>query len=105
MDNLLQTSYGLEKYILEAIVKEIESIKNIDEALLFGSRAKGTYNPGSDIDIALKGSLRLNDILNLSLALENLNLPYKFDLLDYKKIKEPALMDHIHRVGIVLFRR
>jgi len=73
---------------------------------LFGSRAKGTYHAGSDVDIALFGDdLCLNDILDLSVEIEKLSMPYKFDLIINSSIKEIALLDHIKRVGMILFER
>lgn len=81
----------------------IQKSPNIQDAILFGSRAKGTFSPGSDIDIALKGKdIVLNDVLDLKTALEELNLPYKFDLVIYDRITEEALKEHITRVGISL---
>lgn len=67
---------------LESIRRVIKSFPKIDDAVLFGSRAKGTYSNGSDIDIALKGgNILLNDRLDLSNTLEELLLPFKFDLI------------------------
>ena len=78
--------------------------KKISTAILFGSRAKGSFEPGSDIDIAIKGSeLNLNVIIELKIILDDLLLPYKFDIVIYDRISEPALLDHINRVGISLF--
>jgi len=47
----------------------------------------------------------LNDVLNLSLEIDELFLPYKFDLIIFDRIREKALVEHINRVGIVLFQR
>jgi predicted nucleotidyltransferase len=104
MDN--STKFGLPESDLGLIITELSNNKNIDEAILFGSRAKGNYKNGSDIDIALKGEgINLNDILDLSIAVEKLNLPYKLDLIIYNRIKENALIGHINRVGVLLFKR
>ncbi len=94
---------GLSKTDIEGIVTVIRKSDKVKEAILFGSRAKGTFTNGSDIDLALKGTnLGLNDILDLSIELDSLNLPYKFDLIIYDRIKEEALKEHINRVGIAL---
>ena len=77
----------------------------IEEAIVFGSRAKGTNRPGSDVDIALKGkNMKLDDILNLSVAIDELWIPNKIDLIIYDRIEEPELLDHIKRVGISIYR-
>ncbi|HBQ21962.1 MAG: hypothetical protein A2Z91_01210 [Deltaproteobacteria bacterium GWA2_38_16] len=69
--------------------------------ILFGSRAKGNYREGSDIDIAIQGkNIVSKDRTEWLLKYETLNLPWKLDLVIYRHIKEPALIEHIKRVGI-----
>lgn len=71
------------------------------ELILFGSRAKGNAREGSDIDLAMKGSsvsLENRDVALLKY--DALHLPWKLDVIIYHLIKEPALRDHIDRVGI-----
>jgi predicted nucleotidyltransferase len=95
---------GIGKYELQSIVQILKTCPRIEEAILFGSRAKGNYSEGSDIDISLKGNrIELNDVLNLLVKLDDLYLPYKIDLIIYDRIKEQALKEHIDRVGISLF--
>lgn len=98
--------YGLSETDLQNIITVFESNPRIYSVILFGSRAKGTYNPGSDIDLALKGdNLNLNDILEASLLLEELFLAYKFDLLIYDRIKVDTLRKHIDTSGKIVFER
>jgi len=71
--------------------------------VLFGSRAKGNCKPGSDVDIALKGDgLKFKDILEMSVELDQLGLPYMFDLVIYSRIDQKSPPDHIDRLGISL---
>ncbi|HYW95316.1 MAG TPA: nucleotidyltransferase domain-containing protein [Bacteroidales bacterium] len=98
--------YGLKEVDLESFVSILKSNQQIDKAWLFGSRAKGNNDPGSDIDIAIKGPrLNLDDILKAKMKFENLMLPYKLDLVIYDRIQDEDLRSHIDRVGIVLFER
>lgn len=98
--------YGLQESDVEKIINVFKVNKNIDKAILFGSRAIKKFSEGSDIDIAIKGNnLKLNDILDISIAIDELYLPYKFDIVIYDRIKEPALLEHIDRVGIILFSK
>jgi predicted nucleotidyltransferase len=98
--------YGIPTEDLRAILKVFESEQQVQDVILFGSRAKGCFSEGSDIDLALKGdNLTLNNLLNLSTALDELFLPYKFDLVIFDRIQEPQLTDHIERVGILIFSR
>ena len=74
--------------------------------MLFGSRAEGNFKPGSDLDIAVEASnFSYQDLQRLRAALYNLDLLYTIDLLHIPSITEPALLDHIRRVGIPIFIR
>ena len=98
--------YGLEQQDIEDIIAVFKQRKEIESAVLFGSRAMDTHRPGSDIDIVLVGkSLTHSNLLDIILALDELNLPYKFDIIIHDKIKEQALLEHITRVGKTLLNR
>ncbi len=92
-------SLGLTSNELDSILDKVSRNPRIQKVVLFGSRAKGNFKDGSDIDIALFGNkLKLNDILDLSADLEDLWLPNKFDLVIFDHIKEQSLIDHIERI-------
>lgn len=94
---------GLNQNEIESIVSILKQNHKIERSILFGSRAKGTFTNGSDVDIAIVGqNLQLNDILNISIEIDELMLPYKFDIIIYNRISESALKEHIDRVGINL---
>ena len=98
--------YGLSESDIDQVVETLQQNRNITKVVLFGSRAKGTYHAGSDVDLALFGRhLGLNVLLDLSIEIEKLNLPYMFDLILHDRIKEITLLDHIKRVGVNLFER
>ncbi len=67
------------------------------------SRALGTFRPGSDIDLTLKGSLSHRDLLALESELDELMLPYKIDLSLFHQIDNARLVQHIEQVGRVLY--
>ena len=98
---------GLSDSDLKIIQDTVASIAEIDQVILFGSRAKATYKLGSDVDLVIK-SKDMNDH-SANLVAELLNeqspLPYFFDVLTYSCIHEPKLLEHIDRVGILLFDR
>jgi len=97
--------YGLRQDELNRICKSFSSYPEIEEAILYGSRAKGTQKDASDIDIALKGEkLNLQIISRLSEKIDNLLLPYKFDIAIYHQISNPGLIEHIERVGKTLYK-
>ncbi|QJD79793.1 nucleotidyltransferase domain-containing protein [Spirosoma rhododendri] len=98
--------YGLDNDVLAEIAAIFEQYPPVSRVVLFGSRAMGTHRPGSDIDLAIEGDdLGLWDIVNLLDALEELDLLYSFDLLNRQNIAEPALIDHINRVGVPIYNR
>ena len=69
-------------------------------AILFGSRAKGTAKPASDIDLALEGIKDPVRAQAIASELEALPLPYQFDVKALATIRNRALLDHIMRVGV-----
>jgi len=97
---------GLEEIDSDSIISILSKNPKVESIILFGSRAKGNYNPGSDIDLAIKGDqLKLQDVIEFQLEIDKLYLPNKVDILLMNRIEERALIDHINRVGIVLFQR
>jgi uncharacterized protein len=98
--------YGLRHSDLEHIVNAITQFDEISEVVLFGSRAKGNYQPGSDIDLAIKGERITHATVNhLSECLnEEKPLPYFFDVVHYETLNNIPLREHIDRVGIVIFQ-
>ena len=99
-------SFGLQQLQRDGIINILSSNLKVKELLLFGSRAKGNFRQASDVDIAIKGDdLTLNDLLDLSNSLESLWLPFKIDLVNYSRISESDLIDHIDRVGKTLYKR
>lgn len=97
---------GLENIDLERIINTIQSNRSISKIILFGSRANGHFSLGSDIDLAVSGkSLETKDIINILIDLDELELPYKFDIVILEKVKDEKVIEHINRAGIVLFER
>lgn len=96
---------GFQQRDLVIIISVLQQYPEIAEAWLFGSRAKGNYKTGSDVDIALKGEhLTTGIISSISYQLnEETSLPYKFDILNYHVISNTDLKEHIDRVGIRFF--
>jgi predicted nucleotidyltransferase len=98
--------FGLNQDIVQRIQYIFASTTKVDEVVLFGSRAKGNYKPGSDIDLAVKGNgLLFDDILSLNVKLDSLDLPYKIDVVNYQTIKDEAVREHINRVGITFYKK
>jgi|ERR1017187_5142391 predicted nucleotidyltransferase len=98
--------FGLKENIIQSIQQVFAAFSEVDKAILYGSRAKGNYKSGSDIDLTLKGeNLNLSVVNKISLQLDDLLLPYTFDISIFKQISNPDLIDHINRVGIVFYNK
>jgi predicted nucleotidyltransferase len=97
---------GLSPQVVEKIVTEFRKFPQLETAMLYGSRALGTYKAGSDIDLSLLGeNLNQELVWKVSEALEDTLLPYVFDLSLFEAIDNPELKEHITRVGVVFYQR
>jgi predicted nucleotidyltransferase len=98
--------FGLSENTLKVIRAVFEKQPKVEKAILYGSRAIGNYKNGSDIDLMVEGKqLRLEDLLEIMVRLDDLELPYKFDLSDRKSILDNELLEHVERVGIIFYRK
>ncbi|MGK4566984.1 nucleotidyltransferase domain-containing protein [Flavobacterium sp. 3HN19-14] len=97
---------GLNISDIQKIQSVLNSYAEIEKAILFGSRAKGSYKPASDIDLTLVGqNLNLTIQQKIEGKLDDLLLPYKFDISIHHTISNAALLDHIERIGITLYHK
>jgi predicted nucleotidyltransferase len=99
--------YGLREEDLRYITETIAAYPAVQRAVLFGSRAKGNWKIGSDIDLALVGkTVDWSVVSDIHMKLEEEGpMPYLVDVIDYGTINNSELKAHIDRVGIVLFER
>lgn len=95
---------GLSHDELQLLLHVFGLHPEIQKVVLFGSRAKGTYRKNSDIDLAVWGTQNELYIALLAQELDELPLPYKFDIQAYDAIVNPDLRNHIDRVGIVIYK-
>jgi predicted nucleotidyltransferase len=98
--------FGLKTATIEKINRVFSTHPQIEQVILYGSRAKGNYRDGSDIDLTIKGkTVTLSQLLKIENALDDLLLPFKIDLSLLHKIDDPALIDHILRIGMVFYEK
>ncbi len=97
--------FGLEQSDIQAICAVFARYPQVKKAILYGSRAKGNYKNGSDIDLTLCGGedLTLKVLYRIMDELDDLLLPYMIDLSVYDRIGDPDVIDHIQRVGITFY--
>ncbi len=93
--------FGLKDNTIKQINLIFAKYTQIEQAVLYGSRAMGNFKNGSDIDITLKGKdLKLSVVNKLCNELDDLLLPYTFDISIYSQISNPDLIEHIKKNGI-----
>ncbi len=99
--------YGISSKSFNLILDAVKKHREIERAVIFGSRAMGNFKKGSDIDIALYGKKLTSDILNnIKTELnERLPIPYFIDIIDYAEIQNENLKEHIDREGKVFYSR
>jgi len=98
--------FGLDESVIAALNSVFATCPQIERVILYGSRAKGTYRNGSDIDLTIVGDDVTHDqLLSLANQLDDLLLPYKIDLSLQRQIENSDLLEHIRRVGVVFFAR
>lgn len=98
--------YGLPKETITKILSVFNQFPEIEKAILYGSRAKGNFKPGSDIDLSLEGKNLTHNLLGaIASDLDDLLLPYTIDLSIFAKLHHEELEEHIRRVGLVFYER
>ena len=98
--------FGLSNEVIKDISDVLKKHPNIDKVLIFGSRAKGTYSEGSDIDLAAVGeNITFNQLMDINIQIEDLGLLYKVDVVDYNKNVGTPIGEHIDRVGLLFYEK
>ena len=98
--------YGLKQTVVNKIQQVLSDHSDVQKAILYGSRAMGSYKPGSDIDLILEGTaLTLKQLNNIENELDDLLLPYELDLSIYHQIDNPDLLEHVKRAGVVFYTK
>ena len=104
MDSVSGLVFGLRIEDVQAIQKVFAQYPKIEKVLIYGSRAKGNFKNGSDIDLTIVAPMmNLTELFAIDNELDDLDLPYKIDLSICHQIENPNLVDHINRVGKVFY--
>jgi type I restriction enzyme S subunit len=102
----IMMKYGLSKATIEKIRAVFARFPAVEKAVLYGSRAKGNFKDGSDIDLTLYGEALTADVCSaIASELDDLPLPYTIDLSIFEELNHAKLRDHIERVGVVFYER
>lgn len=98
--------FGLTDATIAKIRGTFAGYPAVERAVLYGSRAKGNFKAGSDIDLTLRGAALTPELVaTIAEALDDLLLPYMIDLSLFESIENDELREHIQRVGLDFYRR
>ena len=96
--------FGLSNTVIQELQNVFRRHANIEKVLIFGSRSKGNYRAGADIDLAVIGkNIDYSQLLTIRCEIDDLDMLYKIDILDYQKEIGTPIGDHINRVGQVFY--
>lgn len=102
----LTPSFGLSAATLDKLKSVFTRHSAISSVVLYGSRAKGNYRAGSDIDLTIKGSeMSFAELMQIEDQIDDLMLPYTVDLSLYNQLENVDLVAHIDRVGVEIYTR
>lgn len=100
----MKNDFGLPEKTTNELLNYFKSRPEIEKVLIFGSRAKGNYRTGSDVDFALWKAQNLS-ISTISFELDELPTPYKFDVIDYNSLAHEGMKNSIDKDGKVFYLR
>ena len=99
----MNNKFGLPERTINELLEFFKLKPEIQKVVIYGSRAKGTYKNGSDIDLAVWSDK--DSVSEIAAELEDLPTPYMFDLTNYKTLSHENLKKSIDRDGIVFYKR
>ena len=100
-----ESDCGLNQRTQDALCDLFRNDPIIAQVVLYGSRAKGNFKPGSDIDLAIDAPLfNLQKLLALQVGIDDLMLPYKVDVTVLHQIDNKELREHIQRIGKLFYQ-
>jgi uncharacterized protein len=102
----MSANHGLTDGTVAQIQNALSRLPEVEKAILYGSRAKGNYKPGSDVDLTLIGDrVTQRTQAQIQAELEDGQLPCRFDLSIFSQITHADLLEHIRRVGVVFYEK
>jgi uncharacterized protein len=99
--------FGLKETVIRQIRGVLAHYPQVEKAVLYGSRADGDYKNGSDIDLTLDGGadLTLKVLFRIMEELDDLLLPYTFDLTIHHSISDPEVIAQIQCEGVTFYSK
>lgn len=101
----IESNTGLLPNEIQQLKGIFAEYPQIEQVVLYGSRAKGNFRNNSDIDLTIKGDVSIKTLFEIENELDDLLLPYKIDLSIFNTIDNQDLIEHINRVGQVFYEK
>ena len=100
----MKNNFGIEQRTINELISYFKTKQDIEKVIIFGSRAKGTFSKGSDIDFAIL-TQNHKQFYKISAELDELPTPYKFDVIDYQTLSHEEIKNSIDSEGIVFYEK
>ena len=97
----MSNNFGLPERTINEILDYFKTKSEIEKVVIYGSRAKGTFHNGSDIDFAIW--IKNGNISSIADDLNELQTPFKFDVVNYNSITHQGLKNSIDNDGIIFY--
>jgi len=99
--------FGLRVEDMNYFMSIFESINEIESVIMYGSRARGDYQLGSDIDLSLRGkSVTIEHVAHIKYLIENESQMLLIaDVNIFNKISNKQLIELIKRDGIEIYKK
>lgn len=106
MITFIPNNFGLSNRDMASIFTILRNYSEVRTVLIFGSRAKGSFKSGSDIDLAIMDeNVSEETLIRIQSSFKESSLPYFVDILNFQALQHTDLKDHITRVGVPFYER
>lgn len=99
----MNNNFGLPERTINELLEYFRSKPEIEKVVIYGSRAKGTYKTGSDIDFAIWADK--DTLSKITAELDELPTPYMFDVVNYNTLSHENLKKSIDDDGVVFYKK
>ncbi len=97
-------NFGLPQRTIDELLQYFSSKQDVEKVVIYGSRTKGTFHRGSDIDFAVWTDNH-EEFFRIAGELDELPTPYKYDVLDYKTLTHEGMKNSVDKDGIVFYEK
>ena len=97
--------FGLPERTIKELLEYFKSKPEVKKVMIYGSRAKGNFKNGSDIDFAVWTDDKSAYELRIEAELDDLETPYMFDVTDYKNLTHEGMKNSIDRDGVLFYKK